>query len=70
MTVTQEMYDTYMKYKLKCESKISKHEHDVFEFENPIWNIDDFDLFPLINRACPPKFKPKMRIITSPYSKC
>ena len=67
--VSQEANDIYMRYKKSIEEKILRHPHDIFIFENPVHGLDEFDFYPLINTACPPQFKPKMKVITSPYSK-
>ena len=63
------IYNDYLKYKKQYEREPPRHEHDIFIIENPIIDIEEFDLYPLINRACPPQFKPKLRVMTSPYSK-
>ena len=43
--------------------------NDIFTFENPICGQKELDVFPLINSACPPQFKPKTIIGCSPFSK-
>lgn len=58
---------------VKIESIIRDYNeqklNDVFSFENPICGRKELDVYPLVNSACPPQFKPRTIIGCSPFSK-